>query len=189
MQPEVFTVPNEKNLIRLWRQSLRNDWLSKIKKEDIFDSAIMIAVMVPGDARQEFTTFVERTDPQGNVRVNKQYYDKYRAQIEQFKSGQADNYAHGTPLSHLPFMDPAMVENLKKLKIFTAEQFETLEGVGLQAVGMGAAQLRDKVRNYMQASKGMAPLQKLADENAELRARLEALEAKTDKKPKKAEAA
>lgn len=176
MQPKLYTIPNDKNILKIWRGSVKNEALSKKEGVDVFDSAIYISIISPGATKQEFATIVERVDRDGNVRTHKPYCDDYKVQIDQFKANQDDNFAHGTPLSALPFMDPAVIDNLKRLGVYTAEQFKGMEGTALQAVGMGAEALKRKVVSYLEAAQGAAPIIRLENENKELREKIARLE-------------
>lgn len=95
----------------------------------------------------------------------------------------------GTPLKAWPMVDPAQVEHLLYLKIRTVEALAQLDDAALQKVGIGAVEVRNKARAWVEAAKGTgvtaAQLDAFRVENAalkdqvkQMRTQLEAIAAK-----------
>jgi hypothetical protein len=72
-------------------------------------------------------------------------------------SGASEPGASGTRLEHWPQMTRAQVEEYKYFKVFTVEQLAELPDTTVQKI-MGAPQLRQKARLYVEAAKSEAPL-------------------------------
>jgi hypothetical protein len=79
-----------------------------------------------------------------------------------------------------------MIAELKAMNIQTVEQLAELPDTYTQKI-MGGIELRKRAQEYMEATSGHdAKLQALEVQNAELMARLAALEGQMNNKPKKA---
>lgn len=104
------------------------------------------------------------------------YAEAFPRHYEAFKQGEAD-MGEGTPISELPFLTNAKRAELKALNVHTAEALANLEGTPLQRLGMGARGLKDQAQAYIDKASDSRLETKLAAENAELRDRMERLEA------------
>ncbi len=102
---------------------------------------------------------------------------RFRRQWESFQTNAGDG-AVGTMLNQVFPNNPEIVENLKYLKIFTAEQMAALNDTGLQNVGMGARQIQQRCIDYL------ATAEKGGNFNS-LSARLDAMELQQQAKDKR----
>jgi len=128
----------------------------------IYEERDCIRIHVPGDKLSVIDRPLDEID-----RVR--FADRYA----KWKAGQAEAVT-GTPLTALPGMNPAKVEEYKFFKIVTVEQ---LAGAP-DAVGqkfMGFTQDKQRAKAFMEVAAGNAPIEKLQTEiDAERNARLEA---------------
>jgi hypothetical protein len=152
---------------------------SKSLKEGrpIFDQQEQVHIKFVGDTRKELVAPAYEKcirDPATNQWVN--YAQLYHRHYEAFKSGQAA-IGDGTPISELPFLTEARRAELRALHIHTAEALAQLEGPNLSRLGMFGRELKEQARSYIERAKETALESRLSAENAELKARLEALEA------------
>lgn len=76
---------------------------------------------------------------------------RFPRQWAAFKAGQSQE-TKGTPLDLLFPESPAIVENLKAVSIRTVEQLAALPDTGLQNIGMGARQWKEKATAYLAAA-------------------------------------
>lgn len=86
------------------------------------------------------------------------------------------NVVVGTPLTQWPGVTKSMVEELANRGIASVEQLSETPDEVLSRVGpiMG---LKQRARDYLEASKGLAPLTQMRAENADLRNQVAALQA------------
>jgi hypothetical protein len=182
------------NAVELQWVTRPNKNLSIKEGRPIFDKCIQLAIISPGAPKQKFSTIVKRVDANGNTRLDLKYFQQFRTQIELFEKNEEGGNLSGTPLSEWPLIDMAQAETLKALRIFTVEQLSSIEGVALQALGMGAQTLKAKAKAWLEQAQGGAPIARLTDENDKLQktverqnktisdmaARLEALEARSE---------
>ncbi len=83
----------------------------------------------------------------------------------------------GTPIAQMAGMTPARAADLRALGIMTVQLLAELPDNKMKRVGMDADGLRERARKYLADSTEALDFDRISTENAELRARLEALEA------------
>jgi hypothetical protein len=79
----------------------------------------------------------------------------------------------GTPLEEWPPLSKSQVYELKAINIFTVEDLAQLPDGRL--TWMGARDLQNKAKNFIESAKSSAPLIQLQEENAALKRDMEAL--------------
>lgn len=86
----------------------------------------------------------------------------------------------GTPISQWTFVSAAQAEELKALKFFTVENVAHASDAQIQSIGMvgGVSPhvMRERAIAYLKAASGTAEVQHEAEEKAELKAQLAALQ-------------
>lgn len=145
-----------------------------------------ISIIVPGDRNSKVHRPVRPEDKQ-----------RFRGAYQDWKSGLTTKPA-GMPLEDWPGVTRSQVEMLKFQHIFSVEQLAEVADSSLPSLGLGAPELKQRARDYLEAAKGAAPLDKLRKDFAELQAALDTKdrqlaacleELKELKKPKKKKAA
>lgn len=101
---------------------------------------------------------------------------RWPEEYARFKAGQ-DQVASGTPLSELPFLTEAKRQELRGLKVYTAEALASLDGKNLTNLGHGGRELKDKATAYLAAASNSAGSTAMAEELADLRRRLAEMQA------------
>jgi hypothetical protein len=86
--------------------------------------------------------------------------------------------ADGTPLEMWAYLTPAQVANLKVSGVFSVEHLAAVSDGNLPNIGMGAMDLRDRARQFLQASSETE--QELRETIADQAARITDLEARID---------
>ena len=97
------------------------------------------------------------------------YADRWPEAYARFKEGQ-EQVAQGTPLSELPFLTEGKRQELRGLKVYTAEALASLDGKNLTNLGPKGREFKDQAAAYLERAKGVAT-------DTALRARIEELEA------------
>jgi hypothetical protein len=121
-------------------------------------------------------------DPVTGEREPLTYALAYPDQYKRFKAGEAQ-VASGTPLSELTFIGQGKRLELKAINIHTAEALAVVDGNALKMLGAGGRTLKEQAQAYLDSAAGTADVTALAAENADLRARFAALEAKINGRP------
>lgn len=143
----------------------------------IFDDIEMVRIRVAGDRHNELVAPAHikcRYDRELMREVT--YAERFPDQYDAFRRD-AEQVGSGTPLSQLPFLTPARREELKRVKVHTAEALASLDGRALSSLGMDGRKLKDQAQSYLDDAAASAGGTELAAENEALRKRLEALEA------------
>lgn len=144
----------------------------------IFEDREFVRIFIPGDAHTDLVkrvTDVER--------------DRFPEAYAAFKRGLSDEQVSGTPLSLLPWLLPSQVKQMQALNIRTVEHLASLSDTNLQAVGIGARELKAKAAAYLdaaaggaEAAKNAARIESLEAENEALKQQVKELAALADKK-------
>lgn len=116
-----------------------------------------------------------KRDPETNRWIT--YAEAFPEHYRLFKANEDQDRVNGTPLSEVPFLTEAKRAELRALNVRSLEALASLDGAALQRLGMGGRDLKNKAQAFIDAASGTATETRLAEENAALTARLEALEA------------
>lgn len=163
---------------------------SKEAGRPIYHEYEAVEISFPGDRGRVFVAPAHQADPNATRLAGKMgtpyqafppgqvvtYAMVYSEQYKAFKSGAAQSM-EGTPLEELHFLTEAKRRELKALNIYTAETLAALDGKPLQALGLGGRDLKNAAQAYIDDAAAHADQTSLAMENAELKSRLDALEA------------
>jgi hypothetical protein len=167
--------PSDPRYVRFYMRSKRNAEKSAKEGRPIFEPREYVEILCPGDK----DTIIDRP-----VRKLDRYVwrEKYLA----FKRNETQE-TPGTPLTEWEGVTPERAKELEYFRIRTVEQLADVPDSNLGNLGHTARAERDKAKGYLEVMRGNAPMAQLRDENAQLKARLEALErlAQSDTKPKK----
>lgn len=128
----------------------------------IYEEADYVRIHVPGDK----SSVVERPVTEMDVQ---RFADRYK----KWQAGQAEAVI-GTPLTALPGMSPAKVEEYKYFKIVTVEQLaEANDGLGQKFMSFQADKARAKA--FMEVAANNAPIEKMNEELSKRDAEIENL--------------
>ena len=162
---------------KLYVEFSREPVLHPAKSRDagraVYEERDFVKIHVPGD---KTTVCVE---PMHEINVQ-----RFRARYEKWKAGQAEAVV-GTPLSALPQMTPAKVEEYKFFKIVTVEQLaDANDQLGQKFMSFHSD--KQAAKRFIDATKGNAPveamnveLQKRDAEIENLKTMVEALQAQS----------
>lgn len=157
------------------------EWTAK-ECVQTYDNVLIAYVAPLGMPKSNASHEIERTLPDGTVKVNQHFANKYGEQVKLYKSGTAAETV-GTPLRDLVGMTPATIMNLKGRGIHTIEMLaEMQDNAGHEL--MGFWDLRDKAQKHLQHRKEAAPALRMdamekahQEEVTSLRRQLEELKA------------
>jgi hypothetical protein len=133
------------------RKPVLNTALSKEEGRAVYKEEDFIRIHVPGDK----LTVIERPVDEIDAR---RFADRYA----RWKAGQGEAVV-GTPVSALPGMTQAKVEEYRYFKVMTVEQLaEAPDGLGAKFMSFHEDKRRAKA--FIEVAKGNAPLEKMQDE-------------------------
>lgn len=152
---------DDKLYVEFMREPVMHPAKSREEGRAVYEERDFVRIHVPGD---KTTVCVEP--------MHEMNLQRFRARYEKWKAGQAEAVT-GTPLSALPGMSPAKVEEYKFFKIVTVEQLaEANDQLGQKFMSFNADKQRAKA--FIEVAKGNAPIEKM---NAELAKRDDEIEA------------
>jgi hypothetical protein len=146
--------------VRFYSKPKYNPDKSAEENRPIYEDTVYVEIMMPGDKNN----IVQR--PALSMRDDLRFPKHY----EQFLKGQQDQMV-GTPLKVLPFLSEAQVEELAYFKIRTVEQLADLSDT---VNFMGAQEMKQRAQKFLKA---LNSNEAVVEENRQLKARLDALEA------------
>jgi len=110
-----------------------------------------------------------------------EHKQRFAQQWAAYQAGKGDGSEMGTPVNQWPLLSSAQAEELRGVKFFTVEQIANASDGQLQSIGMVGGMnphvLRERAKAFLNAAAGNAPVEAQAQENAELKSRLAAMEA------------
>lgn len=167
--------------LRFIERPSKNNFQSEKAGRPIFDTSLVVEVMVPGSRESTPEFEVERTyceefglDDAGKRKVERTHnYTKYQAQIEAYKAQNGVGLIDGTPIAQWPAIDAGTVATLKAAGIRTVEMLAAVNDSSLQNLGMGGRTLRDQAIAYLQTRQFGVPSAQMAAEVTSLKEELE----------------
>jgi hypothetical protein len=149
-------------LVEFYMGTKRLDYESEQQGREIYKDIEMLRITCPG---KPVRSLVEEVTEAHKKRFPRQY-DAFKRQEQQV--------AQGTPLSELTFLSRGQVLNYKSHGLHTVEQLAALPDTGLEALGLGGRDLREKARLFLGKAAGNAELSQLHAENKRLKEALDA---------------
>lgn len=175
------------NVVQFWEKPIQNKVASANAGRPIFYKALMARITSPAMKTQTPDQQIRLMDESGRVVRRSVRYtnadtgmvetweDYFRDQLRAYeeKRGGTD----GTPLDSYPKLDVAQIAMLKMQGINSLEALAAVADSQLGNLGPGGRALRDGAAAYIDAAKGNAPMDKLAQENEAMREQIAAMQA------------
>lgn len=141
-----------------------------------FDDVEFVRIKFVGDKQNELVAPAHDAGSMRNPETNERltYAQQFYKHYEAFQRN-AEVRGSGTPLEEIG-ISQARIKELNASNVYTLEGLAGLDGSLLQKLGMGARDMKVKAEEYLAKANDNAGLNKLMDENADLRARLERME-------------
>jgi hypothetical protein len=164
---------DKKLLVIFYKGTIKNEFKSTEAGRPIFDEIDLVKILTPG-SRDTFTGDATET-----------YQARFPQQWARYKAGQSQELA-GTPLNMLPWLSIGQIAEFEAVNVKTVEHLAGMPDVLAQKF-MGAAQIKSRAQQYLDAAHDAAPLLKVTAELnkrdvqiEELKATVQALKDKID---------
>jgi hypothetical protein len=184
---------DDNTALRFFTQPVKNNFQSEQHGRAIFDTGLFVEVITPGstESMPQFQIELQLCqEAGGGVKTNHTYYERFKAQIEAYKSKNGKYRLDGTPLSQWPNIDVGTVATLNAANIQTVDQLANVSDGNLGSLGVGGRTLREQARQFLQSRQFGVPsaqvgadiarkderIAELEAENAMLKARVAALD-------------
>lgn len=142
--------PKQPAVAVFFTEAVRMDFKSKQAGRDIFEDREFVRILIPGDRRSA------PVEP-----VNDEHRKRWPREYEAFKAGK-EAPLEGTALSDWPQISRSRVEELAYFHIRTVEQLAAVNDAQLQQLGMGARELRERAKLFLEVARnGTAPLSRV----------------------------
>lgn len=171
---------SDQNLfVHFYEDAVLNQFRTEEEGIESFDQFSFIEVVTPGNKNkhvEKVALWDEAEKEWIHVKTGAahepSWQKRFPQQWEQFKS-QQEQVITGFPVTECPFFTKAYALNLKSQKVHTLEQIRDLPDTGLDVLGLGGRNIRDKVTAYLnrsvdvsEISKLIAKIEKLEADNA-----------------------
>lgn len=174
--------------LRFFERPTKNNFQSEKYGRPLFDTSLIVEVMVPGSRESTPEFEVERTycaeagtDAEGNRLVERSpHYVKYQQQIEAFKAQNGSGLINGTPIAQWPQIDAGTVATLKAAGIYSVEMLAGVNDTHLSNLGIGGRVLRDQAQAFLNSRQFGVPTAQLSAEATALREENVRLKAERD---------
>jgi hypothetical protein len=153
------SAPKSPAIPQFFTEAVKLEWKSRQEGRPIFEDREFVRILIPGDRRSM------AVEPVGEA-----HQARWPREYEAFRAGR-EAPLEGTPLSEWPvsLMSPARVQELAYFNLRTVEQLAAVNDAQLQSLGMGARELRERARMWLEvAAKGAGPIERLISRNEEL---------------------
>lgn len=144
--------PKSPAIPQFFTEAVKLEWKSQQEGRPIFEDREFVRILIPGDRRSM------AVEP-----VRDEHRRRWPREYEAFKIG-LEPPQEGTPLGEWPvsLMTPARVQELAYFNIKSVEQLAGVNDAQLQSLGMGARELRERAKTWLEVARtGAAPLERL----------------------------
>ena len=165
------------NFLRFFWKNVKNNAKSLSSGREIYDRALYISIISPGQGHSSPDHEVDREFSDGTSRRNENIYRRYAKYIEDFKKNESGAaVVTGTPIDIWPEIDPQTAAKLRSINVFNVESLADLSDTGIQAIGMGGRSLVKKAREWIDAMAVKGDTAALVAENQAQAKKIEILE-------------
>lgn len=172
-------------ILRFFYDSEQNEVASTNSGRPIFDTVLNVDVITPGQKASTPRFEIERTFSDQTREVmpdlppfRRSYkYDEMKEQVEKFKLDQHQHDMGGTPLKVWPRIDRGLQATLYAANIFTVEQLASISDQNMLFIGLGARELREQAKAWLEQAAGSADTSKLVGQVESLKTENTRLEA------------
>jgi hypothetical protein len=163
--------------LRFSYDSKVNEAASRASGRSLYDNVLIMDIISPGQKVSQPRFEIERVfSNQSRAAMpalppvkRSIKYDEYAKYIEQYKAQEAGSDLGGTPLKMWPRMDRPTVAMLAAVNIFTVEALAGINDTGLQNLGMGARELREQAKAWLENANDTGGISKYIAENETLK--------------------
>lgn len=152
-----------RNYVKFYPKWKKNNFLSNKEGKEIGEYRDYVMIICPGQPKSEVHREVRDEDKR-----------EYRGEWTAYKEGKEQRIS-GTPVELLPGLEQSRADSLKAIYIYTIEQLADVSESAKHAMGMGANELVNRAKGYLQ--KNSAEVAALKQENTELRKIVETMQA------------
>ncbi|MEM6833290.1 MAG: hypothetical protein AAF562_06665 [Pseudomonadota bacterium] len=163
--------PDQALGVEFFTKPIQNGTKSAEAGRPIYDDREFVRITFPADNKRELVAPAHEMHLAPHHKEQMTYAQRFQGSYEAFKDGQ-DDFISGTPLAVLQGMTDARREELKALKIRTVEQLAGLPDAALKKMGMGAREIQESAKAFLDSANQAADVQALQDQIKVLQAQV-----------------
>lgn len=168
-----FYADGDEKLVTNFRNDPKQDHVASQKEGyPVYVDRIVVDILMPADRQSKLTVPADSVWMDGIT-----YAERFSEAYKRFMAG-ATATINGTPLAEAPFLSEAQRSSLRALDVYTVQQLAGLEGKPLQNLGVRGREMQQQATAYLERATGTQAFVALSNENASLKAQLEALQSR-----------
>ncbi len=161
--------PDAALVVKFYSKAVHQPFRSNKEGRPIYEDVDYIQIFTPGNQLNIIDT-----------PVRGEHKMRFAISWAQYQAGKGDGSQVGTPVSQWPFLSAAQAEEFRGVKFFTVEQLANAADIQLQSLGMIGGMnpmvIRERAKAFLGQAASNAPAEAQAQENAELKERIAAME-------------
>lgn len=161
--------------VEFYMEALEDEEQSKVHGRPIYRDVEFIKIVPVGD-KNTIVCRPVRFKPEGNIPADS---DRWPKKYQDFKNQQVQ-VEEGTPVTEWPPLSKSQALMLKGMNIHTVEALASVGDNNLHNIGMGARDLRDKAKAFIEQSEKGSGLLRLQSENEDLKLQIQAMKAQME---------
>lgn len=170
-------VEEEKLTIRFKTEAKENKAASVSKVE--FDEVLYVTIYPPG-SNNPMPYEVIKTRPDGSVKTNEKIYNRFKKYVDEYIKNKGAVAASGTPIEEWALVNASRAALLKSVGIVSVEQLAEVPESQFHNIGMGALELRQKARDWLESAKNNKASMEAKAENKKLQDQINKLQSDMD---------
>lgn len=160
--------PDAALVVKFYSKAVHQPFASTTENRPIYQDVDYIQIFTPGNQLNIVDT-----------PVRQEHKSRFPQQWALYQQGKGDGSTVGTPVNQWPFLSAAQAEEFRGVKFFTVEQLANASDAQLQSLGMiggmNPMMVRERAKAFLGMAASTAPAAHDAQEKAELKAQVEAL--------------
>lgn len=161
--------PDAALVVKFYSKAVHQPFKSEKAGRPIYEDVDYIQIFTPGNQLNIIDT-----------PVRFEHKKRFAQQWAMYESGKGTGMEMGTPVRQWPFLSSAQAEEFHGAKFFTVEQIANASDQQLQSMGMiggmNPIMVRERAKAFLGQAAQNAPIESQAQENAELKQQLAAMQ-------------
>lgn len=154
--------------VEFYSKAVLNPRKTKAEGRPIYDDREYVRIAFPADNKRKLEAPAHEKHYNANAQTQMTYAERFSQVYAAFKEDTDMSAAHGTPLFEMTALTEAKRAELRGMGVKTVEQLAGLPDASMKRLGMGARDLVDSAKAFIDAAKGAAEVQALKDKIAQL---------------------
>jgi hypothetical protein len=160
--------------VEFFLHAVLNPRKSKEAKRPVYDDKEYVRIRFPADNKRELVANAHEKHYNPHAKEQMTYAERFQPVYEAFKRDAGTEAVHGTPLAEVTFLTQAKRSELIAQNVKTVEQLAGLPDAVIKKLGMGARDMVESAKSYLQTASQQADTAALHARIAELEAQMAA---------------